>query len=244
MRVLPLIVLLLFTACKKEEDRTCFKFIGDEDVLEFVLGDFDKLVLGKNLKYVFIQDIENKIILSGGDNLLNFIRLDVSAGELTIEDENKCNFLRNQNKKVTVEIHYIHISEILFQGTEKVEFQNQMITNNLLLNLRDGAGEFNLNIKANQLNTIVSLGWGNFNIVGEVNFLRLDIKGNGFGSAYGLNVRDSVHVLSNSSELFKFNADGCFVRSQIFENGDVWYIGQPTLVDHVSFGSGQLIDKN
>ncbi len=244
MRILPLIILLLFTACKKAEDRSCFKTIGDKGVLELVLEDFDKLNLGKNLKYVFVQDDENRVVLSGGSNLLNFIRLDVSEGELTIEDENKCNFLRNQNKKVTVEIHYIDISEILFQGTEKVEFQNQMITNNLLLNLREGAGEFNLNINANQLTVIVSLGWGNFNIEGEVNFLRLDIKSNGFGSAYGLNVRDSVHVLSNSSELFKFNADACFVRSQMFEKGDVWFIGQPTLVDHVSFGSGQLIDKN
>jgi len=244
MRILPLIILLFFSACKKEEDRTCFKFIGNEDVLELVLEDFDKLILGKNLKYVFIQDVENKLILKGGENLLNHIQFDISDGEMTIEDENKCNFLRNQDKKVIVEIHYENISEILFLGTEKVEFQNQMIANNLLINLRDGAGEFNLNIKANQLNVIVSSGWGNFNINGEVNFLKLDIRSNGFGSAYGLDVRDSVHVLSNSSELFKFNAGGCFVRSQMYESGDVWYIGQPNSITHVSFGSGQLIDKN
>ena len=244
MRILPLIILLFFSACKKEEDRNCFKFIGKEDVLEFMLEDFDRLILGKNLKYVFVQDIENKIILKGGENLLNFIRFNNSEGEIKIEDKNKCNFLRNQDKKVVVEIHYVNVSEILFLGTEKVEFQNQMIANNMLLNLRDGAGEFNLNLKANQLNMIVSSGWGNFNINGEVNFLKLDIRSNGFGSAYGLNVRDSVHVLSNSTELFKFNAEGCFVRSQMYEKGDVWYIGQPSSINHVSFGSGQLIDKN
>ncbi len=244
MKYFVIISMLVVLSCKKTEDRSCFKAYGGLVTKELNLSDFEKVYMGPHLKYELVQDTVNKVLLIGGKNLLNFIETDVESGKLSVRNNNKCNFLRSYDKKVTAVIHFKKLINIEFEGTEKVTCRNQLQSDYFTLSIRDGAGEFNLNLNAISLNIDVSHGWGNFVASGNVNYLRVNAQSNGYGSTYQMNVSDSLHVISNSSELLKVNTSNCQFRGQTHQNGDIWYIGTPTVLEFNKYGDGDLFNKN
>lgn len=245
MKYLLPIVLLVLLSCKKTEDRNCFKTVGELTTREIALEDFDKLYLGPHLKYVLVQDTVNKVVLTGGKNLLNFIEASIDEEKrLNLRNINKCNFLRDYDKVVTAEIHVKKIVNILFEGTHELLCPLTLNTDYMAVVIRDGAGKVNLLINAYELYANVTYGWGNFELTGTVNYLNLQINGNGFGTTYDLHVNDSLDIVSNTSETLKVNADGCKFRPQILSNGSIWYIGVPASVTLNTYGTGELVDKN
>lgn len=239
-----IIILLVFFSCKKAENRACVKSAGDEATREIVLPEFNRLFLGPHINYTLVQDTVNKMIVSGGKNLLNFVTSDVSDGLLSIENKNKCNFMRSYKKEINVELHFKNIINVLFEGTKPLVCKNQLQLNDVVFVIRDGAGNVDLDLSANSLSMIVTHGWGNFNLHGQVNYLRMEVRSNGFGDAYDIQVNDSVHVISNTQGLIKVNGNNALMRAELIIDGDVWYIGNPSYLDVQKYGNGELIDKN
>ena len=245
MRVLNLVILtFLFVGCKKASERSCIKSVGDEVVIERELGEFNRLYLGPHLKYTLVQDTVNKVIVRGGQNLIDFVKTDVSNGKLFIENENKCNFLRSYRKKISVELHVKKIQNIDYDATEPVYCENMLITDYLSVTITESAGRFHLDLSAQVLHTSAFKNWANFEVTGQVGFYKAYLRGNSFGNTMGLNVSDSIHVISDSGEDIEINADGVILRSQTRSTGNIIYIGTPVVIDHSSLGEGQLIDIN
>ncbi len=235
---------LIFISCKKAENRSCFKSNGQQATKIVELETFNRLELGPHLKYVLVQDTVEKIVISGGENLLNFVTSNISNGVLTIENTNECNFLRSYKQDIEVEIHLKSISYIIFEGTKDLVCQNQLNLYSLIFVIRDGAGHCSLNVKCKKLDIDVTNGWGNFDASGQVNYLRMDIRSNGHGSTYNLNVIDSLNIISTSSELVKINPNGVPLRAELSSYGSVWYIGNPTSIEYNRYGDGELVNKN
>lgn len=239
------IVLLLLVSCEKSEDRNCFKSTGDGTTKEITLESFDKIYFGPHLKYTLVQDTVNKVIIYGGKNVVNFVETTIdSDGRLNLRNNNKCNFLRDYDNVITVEVHAKIVRNILFEGTYDLECPTTLNSDYLAVTITDGAGKLNLDVNAYQIFGNVTNGWCNFEFTGNVDYLNLQINGNGFGSTYGLQVSDSLDIISNTPELIKVNSDGCRFRAQTKSTGDVWYIGYPQSVTWDAYGTGQLVDKN
>lgn len=241
------IVLVAFAiySCKKEEDRSCLKSVGEQGSKEIVLEDFEKLFLGPHIAYELVEDTICKVVIKGGVNLLNLIDASIDEeGRLSVTNNNDCNFLRDYSEIVTVEIHSKKLINIHFEGTQELKCLNQLNTDYLTLTIRDGAGKVNLNVNANELRALVTYGWGNFDFKGQVGYLNLNIAGNGYGSAYDMLVLDSLHAISQTTGTLKVNAEGTSFTAQNISKGDIWYIGNPSSVTHATYGGGQLIDKN
>lgn len=242
--VLALFLGLIVLGCEKQEDRSCFKSVGGASSIEISLEEFNKIYMGPHIKYVLIQSDEEKVVIEGGKNLLNFIETSVVDKKLSITNNNKCNWLRSYDKVVTVYIYVKDIINIEFEGTHEVTCYNVLDVTDLSLTIRDGAGAFNLNVNGNSLHATITHGWGNFKLSGNVNYLSLDIRSNGFGDAYDLTVNDSLKVVSNTTELVKMNPNNCLLRAQSFSSGDIWYVGAPTFIEYNAYATGKLIDKN
>ena len=235
---------IVFTSCKKSEDRRCFKSVGSETTKEIELGSFESMFLGPHLNYVLVQDTVEKIVITGGKNLVNFIGTEIVDGKLSVTNDNKCNFLRTYKKSVTVEIHLVNVSKIEFEGTKPVLCPNPLTTPNLLVVIKNGAGEFNLKLDNDEFKMKISNGWGNMSISGVTKYAKMEVTSNGFFDSYDLTVLDSLHVISKTSGLSKINADNTLLRSETSFPGDIWYIGTPTLIDHTQYGTGELLNKN
>lgn len=244
MRILTFLSIIFFlAACKKSEDRKCFKSTGDDTEFEILLDDFHELNLNEKLAYILVHDTINKVIVKGGENLINFVKLDVNDGVLTVSNENKCNFLRTYKKIIEVEIHCKDINKITYNGTETLRNLDTLKFNVIDLLIRDGAGPVDLTIDNDMIKADVTHGWGDFTLHGKTNYARLEVKSNGYCDAYDLK-SNKLTVISNTPAISKVNADQAIFTVQIEGSGDVWYKGNsngnPVIYQ---YGTGELIQK-
>lgn len=237
-------LLVLFFSCKKAEDRACFKGVGKETTLEIPLVSFDKMLLKEHLIYVLVQDTVNKVVLSGGENLLNFIEVDVTDGMLTLSNENRCNFLRSYKKKVTAEIHFKTLINLEFIGTEELSNKGTLELGWFTMLIRDGAGPVKLNMHADAVFATISHGWGDFTFTGEVNHANLNVRSNGFCDTYGLNVADSLIVISKTQGAIRVNANNAQLFAETNADGNIYFKGSPVSKSFNRYGKGDLIDAN
>lgn len=246
MRPLQLfgIIALLVIGCRKPEDRDCFKTVGDDTTLEIVPPSFNKILLREHLEYVLVQDSVEKIVLHGGKNLLNFVNVEMVDDVLEISNENKCNFLRTYKRKIKVEIHFIDLLNIHFEGTEALTNKGVLEFNWLTFLIRDGAGPVKLNFNAQSVNATISHGWGDFTFTGNVGYANLNVRSNGYCDTYGMQVQDSLTVISNTQGSVKVNANNVKLKAQIDADGDIYYRGIPTSIKLNQYGNGELINDN
>lgn len=237
-------LIVMFSACKKAEDRRCVKSAGEDTVQTHLVESFNKLDLGPRIRYVLVQDTVEKVVISGGKNLLNFITFSVEDGTLKIENKNNCNFLRSYKHVVEVEIHLVSLINVLFKGTKELSCKNQLNLPYLTFVIEEGGGTCNLNLNCYSLYVGSGYGWGNFTISGQTNYAKIDIRDNGFGDLYDFQILDSATVISASSETLKMNFNGAAIRAETSSYGDIWYTGTPSFLEYNRYGDGDLIDKN
>lgn len=235
-------ICLVFFSCKKSEDRSCFKSVGDEDKLTFdLIEDIDSLFLYDNIIYNIIPSTENRIEISGGKNLLNHVDLYTANKMLQINNNNKCNFLRSFKHKVTLDLFINDIKYIYFEGSEPFTFMDTLTTDNLRLVIRDGAGSVNALVNSNLINITVTHGVGDFTLAGRTNTALLSCNTNSFCDATALVTKELLKVRSVTHGDMLVNADNVPMEVELFRNGNVKYIGTPESIVFDRIGEGDLI---
>lgn len=239
------IVVLLVVGCKKPEERTCWKFAGDKSSMNIPLGEFDKLFLGPHLKFTLVQDTVNYLEVIGHENLIQLVNAEISEGVMRIENKNKCNFLRNYDTKlIEVVIHFKELINLEFQGTEPLNSEGVLNLNYFTFMIKDGAGPVNLSLNADVIYASVNHGFGDFTLTGNVNYANFRISSNGYCNTNQLNIQDSIDVIYNSAVESTFNFHNVPARVEILSLGNVRYIGNPTSIEFLDYGEGDLINGN
>jgi hypothetical protein len=239
-----LLLILFTTSCKKAENRSCFKSVGKETEKVLEVGQFDKLFLREHIEYELIQDSTDKLVIRGGENLVNFVEWNISDDKvLEIKNKNKCNFLRNLKKKVKVEIHFTNIFNIHFEGSEPMTNRDTLSMPFFTLMIRDGAGSVNLTLKSITIDADISHGWGDYTFSGKTNFAKIGARSNGYCDVQNLIIKDSVYTNSESSGNILLNADGIPLRAELKSNGNIIYTGEPSSINVKQYGKGELLKK-
>ena len=237
-------IFLLLGSCKKAENRSCFKSIGKATEKTIELTSFDKLFLKEHIEYILIQDSTDKLVITGGKNLVNFIHWSIDDNQvLYLENDNKCNFLRKLDQIITCEIHFTSLYNIQFEGTEAMKSIDTLISPYFTLLIRDGAGSVNLTLKSIAINADISHGWGDYTLSGKTDFARIAARSNGFCDVQNLKIKDSVFVSSESVGKIKVSANGIPLRGEIKSFGDIWYYGTPTVISVKESSTGKLIKQ-
>ncbi len=239
---LMFMLIFSFSACKKAENRRCFKTVGSEATKTLILPTFDKLLLKEHIEYVLIQDSTNQLIIRGGENVINFIAWELDdENRLKIENKNKCSFLRKLSNKIIVEIHYTEVNDIHFEGTENLTNVGTLKGSYLSLLIRDGAGSVNLNLDVPLTYADISHGWGDYTFTGKTEYAEIRARSNGYCNVFGLKVRDSIYTSSSTAGTIKLKADGIPLRGELLTNGKIIYRGTPSLIDVKITGTGSLV---
>ncbi len=239
-----LAMFVALVSCKKAEDRRCMKGAGALVTIERSVATFDRIFVGPNMYITLVQDSLDFVKITAGENLVNFITSDIIDGQLRIENTNKCNFLRSYKHQVNVEVHLTDLKALYFEGTKELNTLTPIVSNNLNVTIRDGAGTVNLDLACGNVQLVVTNGWGNFNLRGVTNTLALEIRSNGFGSTKDLIVNNKLGVVTASAGIVEVNASNTEFNAQIDSNGDIWYVGVPSVLNFLHYGTGALVDKN
>lgn len=237
-------ILSIVSSCKKAEDRSCFKTVGTETSKEIYTASFNQLHLKEHIIYTLVQDTVEKIVLTGGKNLLNFVDIHVTDNALEIKNTNRCNFLRSYKKKVTAEIHFKDLINIDFEGTEELSNKDTLNLKWFFILIENGAGPVRLNMHATSIDALISHGFGDFTINGVTSNANFNVRSNGFCDVYGLKVKDSLTVISATPGTLKVNVQNTVFKAQIEAAGNILYKGKPNLLILNKIGKGNLIDAN
>jgi len=241
--VVLLVLLLPLHACKKPENRTCWKGTGSQTTKLIPLPDFQQMELHQRLKIELIQDSIAYLEIQAGENLLNFIEWTIVDGKLEIWNRNKCVFLRYKTGDVRIKIHFKELSKLIYWGSENLNNADTIHTSHLDVLMNDGAGDLDLNVQANSINVVNPHGFSNIQLNGQCHFLRCDIDGYGTFDARSMSVRDSISVMYASNGTSYLNADLLKLKAEFSSTGDIWYYGQPTAIQKIRYGTGDLIQK-
>lgn len=243
---LYLIIILLLVSCDKAEDRECVKAAGKETSLSIALPSFQKLHVGPKMEVILVQDTENKLVIHGRDNLVKHISYDInSEGFLDLKNNNRCDFLRSYKKnKVRIEVHFVDLNELFFEGTLDLTTEGIITTNNFRLLIQDGGATVNLNLNCQSIDAVQGHGYGNFVLTGSCQNLFARITSNGYCDLTGLATSDNFIFISSTPVLSLVNLQGANATVEINGSGNVKYVGYPSSLNYVRYGTGELVDGN
>jgi Putative auto-transporter adhesin, head GIN domain len=235
-----IILSLSLASCKKAGERTCWKGQGNSDSLVLGLDSINSFRLMKDIKYNLYESDEKKMVVKGGENMIQQIGLEYDANELTVSNRNKCHFLRSGERSIEVDIFYPTYSEMYIEASDSVVFQDT-IHSNIQIEMRNGGGSLVLNVANNSTKIVVSLGTADYTIAGQTNYAELKVQNNGFGDASGL-IANSLFAFQNSTGDLYVNFESADALVLIEGTGDVFYRGIATQIDLQGKGSGKLLE--
>jgi hypothetical protein len=174
---------------------------------------------------------------------VNFIDWSITDSKLEIWNRNKCPYLRYKNGDVTLKIHFVDLSKLIYWGSELLTNADTIQTNHLDVLMNDGAGDLSLNVLANSINVQNPHGFANLFLKGSCNYLRLDIDGNGCFDAREMQVQDSISVMYASNGRSFLSTDQLKIKAELSNSGDIWAYGVPSSIQKVRYSTGDLIFK-
>lgn len=231
-----------FPSCKKSSQRTCFKSTGAESMLEIDLDSVHTFHLFKNIRYRIFQDNERKIVVRGGENLIQHIELVNENGILSVHNNNRCNFLRDAESIPEVEIHYPHFNRFYIEPSDSVVFENTISGDSLQIEMREGGGSAKLGVNVNFLSINVSYGTGDYTISGQADNAEVKVQNNGFANAADFNATN-LFLYNNSTGDLHINLAGTNVLALLEGTGNIFYSGAPASIEKTKLGIGDLIEE-
>jgi hypothetical protein len=213
-------ILLLFSSCRKEQWDDCFTSYGKIGKEKRIIPDFTRLVVGDNFHVVLMQDTTQPTFIefSGGKNMFKGIEASVKNGYLTIKNRNRCNFVRDYKKIITITINAKNLnainltaaSDITCMGTLKLDF----------LNINHAAlSDIFLSVNLDEI-SVNSINSGSTTLIGKARVLK--------GSIEEVSNLDASKII--------------YVR--IYNSGNIYYLNEPAFKElNVRTGKGDLIKK-
>lgn len=233
-----LIVIAFFISCKKENMGDCFKSTGPIKTETRSISPFTKIITNDNIN-LFIKQGPNLVLeVSGGENLLEFIKTKVVLNTLNISNQNKCNWVRSFKKEINITITLPELNEIEYYGSGDITFLNQFKTDEFYLNMFNASGKADLNLNGSLIELKIHTGPSDIKATGITDNIVLYNNGNGILDADNLQAKDALAITANTGEL-KVNATD-FIKAEIRSRGDIILNGDPE-IELSNTGSGELI---
>jgi|GEM_PF-2035984 len=230
----------LIWSCKNQNPPDCLKSVGKYHQISKALPDFSGIVVGDKIDLVLVTDpniTENTITLSGGENVLPKIKIEITAdGFLKIADLNTCNWVRNLQTRITAEVRCKPVAYLELNGFSKLITPDSLKYDRLDIEFTSAA-DLNLLLSGKYLVM-------NHRGVGEVQMQgRTDIS---VFTLYNVAGLDARNLHSDWSFVYSYSTADTWVRplkglgTHIFELGNVFYTREPwEHLEYVREGKGE-----
>lgn len=228
-----MMTVLLLSSCGK--DSRCGKSTGKIQTVVRDLTAFDKLNIYDKIQLELKPSTVNRATITCGENLMNYIITENSGNELTIRDDNNCNFLRSYKKEIKIVLEYTNLSKIYSVAAGTVSSKDTIKQSYFEVVGEGCSGDFNLLLKTDSCRFILHTGNTNLYLKGQSTISYFYSGGTTIIDAGNL---QSVQCFSNNSGSGDFTLNAIsYLYAQIEDQGSVYYYGNP-LVDKAGKGKG------
>lgn len=234
------VLILAFSACKKDNPPDCFKSVGELASIDRALPDFSGIVVGDKVDLVLITEpgiTENSVRISGGKHLLNKMKTEVSQdGILKITDENTCNWVRNLQTRIRVEVRCKPVNYLEINGFAALITPDSLIYDRLDIEFTSSA---DLDLRLNGVYLKFNhRGAGEIAMTGKTDVSVFTL--------YNIAGVDARTLHSDWAFVYSYSTADTWVRplkglgTHIFESGNVFYTLEPwEHLEYIREGKGE-----
>ncbi len=242
MRSLFLITFTIgLAACNSPDAPDCLKSAGDLGEEIRTLDAAISSLIVEDLIHVnlhTVQPNEERVILRGPSNLLPGVSTSFSGGTLHIQNENRCNWVRDFGHRLEVDVFAASVQHISYLGQGDVICKDTLTGGLFTLENRQGTGDLELVLAVDSASVVVHTGYSNVKVSGSV--ISASLFNQGFGR-FDAGDFDADVISCNQSSINEM-----IVRSRLYlyaainSRGNVMCYGAPEQIEVKREGSGQL----
>ncbi len=233
-----------FYSCNKPDAQNCIKSTGDLITETKNLPNFSTIDLYGKIDLYLINSDENRIEISAGENLIPKITSIITDSTLKIDNENKCNWVRSYKKgQIIVKLYFTQLNYIKINGENNV-FSNNTDTltfKNITIEVKSGISNINLIQKSDKTHLVIHDGSGEVFLKGKTNSLY--VWNNGISLVDLRNLKtDYIYFVAKSQNKSFINCNNK-LDVDLYENGDVYYYGNPLIINEKNFSNSAKLIK-
>ena len=186
MRLITYIILLtIIFGCKKPNERSCWKSNGEVSYINTnITTTNNKITVFDDLNLILINDSLNEIIIEGPKNLIKLIEIDQKNHQISIKNNNRCDFLR-KDMEINIHYHYKQLDTIILKGYGNVN-NNGKINHSIFINAKDALCSINLKLNNDSNKIIIQNGSTDINLSGNCSYFYFYNEGFGPLKAFEL----------------------------------------------------------
>ncbi|CAN1540759.1 Putative auto-transporter adhesin, head GIN domain containing protein [Flavobacteriaceae bacterium] len=190
-----------------------------------VSGFFDvNLIAGK----------EGEISIQGEENLMQYIKVEVTGNVLKIYTEKNVNI--SSNKEIILTVPFEQISYVSLSGSGDIKSKSTIESSKFSAKL-SGSGDLNLDVKTIEFEANLS-GSGDVVLTGNSDSFISKISGSGDVDAVNLATKNANLTISGSGDMKVNCSQSLYAR--VSGSGDIAYKGNPEIKDTKVSGSGEI----
>jgi len=235
---LTFFLLLIISGCGKT-GIDCMTNTGEIIQEKRSVDEFDSIVLINNVNLFISKDSISKVVVEAGKNLLPNIITKVENKQLTVGNENKCNWIRSYNKPINVYISTPYLYKIFYNSSGNITSLNTLEFDSLKLEALGGCGTIELDIDIFQGYFYLHMGTSDIHLKGSCGIA--SIYSGDFGLLDARELRSGfVFIASRSSnDCYVYVNQG--LNATIESIGNIYYYGSPKEITTIINGAGSVI---
>ncbi|MGB0422722.1 MAG: head GIN domain-containing protein [Flavobacteriales bacterium] len=239
-----LFAVLLAVGCNKPDAPDCFQSSGkDASEVRIFDGAVKKIEHFDLIDVVLVPGDENSCVVKAPSNLMPEIITSFNNGVLTIENKNTCNFVRSYKKDFIVEVQVgPEFNAYQFEGQGNVTCTDTLSLESMEMEVYTASGDVDLWLNAEEVKCFNHTGVANLRFVGNAESAEWFHQG--FGTFDASSLRAET-VLSNSNSVNRLRLfANSYLYAVIQASGNVYYRGNPEVIDLDRSGEGELLPIN
>lgn len=228
--------LLINASCKK--DSACFHSYGKDTSFSISTSPYDSVVVSGDFNLNLIQSNEYRVEIVGGENNAKFIEIEHENEKLTLSNRNKCNWLRDYDKELQVNLYFEDLYEIRSTGQTYIYNDTPLILDTLFVHIT-GVGDIKLSFDS--LNYLWSEMYvlGDLELEGNMNTLNCNVTS--FGNLKAKNLRANNLFIETSNEGDAHIYPMQFTKATCSSIGNIFYYNEGEVVEILESGKGKYL---
>ncbi len=231
-----------FFSCKKENLCDCVKSTGTQLSTYRELSNFNCIYLEGKIDVYVTQGSTFTVRVDAGENLQSLIKTELDGETLKVVNNNRCNWVRDYDKKISVYITAPHFKYIENSGLGTIETIGVITQSEITCRIKN-SGAIKLNLNVDRVGGSAH-GNGDLYLSGITKQFFYDYVGTNYLYASELTIKEYVYLHSVTLGKSYINAPQNGLMDIIIDQaGSIYYTGNPTTIHLTKNSKGNLIKQ-
>ncbi len=228
--------LTLLASCQK--GTKCIHSMGKNTEETRFVSSFNRLRINSLMDVYWHWDSVDKVVITTGQNMLTYVKTEVSNNRLSITNENRCNWLRKY-QRIRVDVFSRSFKFLDLYGNGDFYMMDTIKTDSFMVDNWSDISKVKLLANCNVFSYSQNAGTGDTYIDGSAAVSYIWVMGYGYVFAKGFKTGYNYITHKSTGQLF-VNVEK-EVGARLFSSGNLYVYGRPYKVDKEMYSSGKVI---